>query len=505
MSASRAVARASLAILSLAAALVAAEAALRVLDDQPLTALALLPVTAEDRSWRAALRHVAALPVESGVDRAWFESGPPVPEAPAGDPELAGRVDTYARLGLPSWYEWNRQNLAEFACGRRADFDQVYAGHTDFFTFDPPRLTPFPAFRFLRRAVYPSGLITNEYGWRGPGVALDKPPRTVRIGFVGASTTVGFHAVPVSYPEYVGHWLNIWASATGQNVRFEVLNAAREGIDSHSIAEVVRQELLPLEPDLVVYYEGANQFWPSAFVRWENGTPPERPRLDPRTIWAVERYSVIGGRLREAWQRLAGRREEDERPDLVVEWPADLDEFDPPLDDPRLPLNLPAILADFEAMRAALEAEGAELALSTFFWMAFDGMRLDPIRNGNVLHYLHRVFWPFGHGHIERMAAFQNRVFAKFAAEKRLPLLDFAAMYPRDADLFADAIHMTPAGGAPLQAWVTLQLLVPVIEARLDDGRLPRPDRQPLASHPSFGSDMRRLEPIDAILSTCDR
>ena len=43
-------------------------------------------------------------------------------------------------------------------------------------------------------------------------------------------------------------------------MRFEVLNAGRESINSTDIAAIMQGELAPLAPDLVVYYEGATQF-----------------------------------------------------------------------------------------------------------------------------------------------------------------------------------------------------------------------------------------------------
>ena len=45
-----------------------------------------------------------------------------------------------------------------------------------------------------------------------------------------------------------------------------------------------------------------------------------------------------------------------------------------------------------------------------------------------------------------RLAAFENRVFAKYAAAHRLPFLDVARLMPRDPDLFVDAIHNTETG-----------------------------------------------------------
>ncbi len=102
----------------------------------------------------------------------------------------------------------------------------------------------------------PSGLVTNEIGWRGPPLRpLTK--RTVRIVFVGASTTADTHGFPWSYPELIDHWLALWAKSKNLNVDFQALNAAREAIWSTDNAAIVRNEVVPMQPDLVVYYEGA--------------------------------------------------------------------------------------------------------------------------------------------------------------------------------------------------------------------------------------------------------
>ena len=53
---------------------------------------------------------------------------------------------------------------------------------------------------------------------------------------------------------------SLTASDIDKLVRFEVLNAGRESIISTDTAAIVRTEVLPLKPDLVVYYEGGNQF-----------------------------------------------------------------------------------------------------------------------------------------------------------------------------------------------------------------------------------------------------
>ena len=54
---------------------------------------------------------------------------------------------------------------------------------------------------------------------------------------------------------------------------------------------IVREEVLAADPDFVVYYEGANQFWPTDYVEWPGGTLPPRPLKNgqpgPATACAV--------------------------------------------------------------------------------------------------------------------------------------------------------------------------------------------------------------------------
>lgn len=494
-----------LAVMITAIALVGAEAALRRIDGYPLRTLQLQQapqVVATDLD--RAMAHVRTLDVAPGVDRAWFTINPDRPAPPPPDPVLKPRLPGYWTVGLPSLYEWNREYLEGFTCRDQKAFTQAFGPYKDLFVFDALNGVEFPRFRFLRQAAYPSGLVTNEFGWRGPDVALDKPARTIRIAFIGSSTTVGAHSAPFSYPEVLGGWLNLWARARGLDVRFETLNAAREGIDSSSIAEVVRQEVLPLEPDLVVYYEGSNQFWPAAYIEWKDGKQPERPRRDPRTPWKVERFSVLALRARslyDTWTNISG---EPSKPPLPVRWPAELDEFDPALDSPVIPLNLNVILRDLEKIRTSLVASGSELLLESFLWLAWDGMKLDPIRDHGVSSYLNETFWPFNYAHMRRMADFQNRVFAKYAKTEGLDLLDFAGAYPRDPGLFVDAIHFTP-DGVRLQGWVVLQKLIPLIERRIASGALPRPDRTPLAQHPAFAQNPRRLVPVSSFGASCTK
>src|SRR6185369_4808922 len=161
----------------------------------------------------------------------------------------------------------------------------------------------------------------------------------------GASTTVGLFSLPFSYPEYVVHWLNLWAERNALSIRFDGINAGREGISSGPIAAVIRQEVLPAEPDLIVYYEGANQ---SLCARGAMAARPE-----PSAIWKfvdsallpASPYSQLARRVQAAVRLLkAHGGYEPDKPPSNIRWPDGLDELHPDITSNMLPPGLKLIL-----------------------------------------------------------------------------------------------------------------------------------------------------------------
>ena len=53
----------------------------------------------------------------------------------------------------------------------------------------------------------------------------------------------------------------MWLKANNYSLQAEIINAGREGIGSSDIAAILEQEVLPLAPDYVIYYEGANDLY----------------------------------------------------------------------------------------------------------------------------------------------------------------------------------------------------------------------------------------------------
>lgn len=452
----------------------------------------------------ATASYVAQLPIASGVSRSWFDGEPRIASGgnTAADPDLTKRFASHG-FGLSSMYEWNLEYLRAAACTTETRYENVRSTVfpvNELFVFEPLGRAPYPRYRFLRDARHPNGLITNSFGWRGPDVALNKPPNTIRLAFVGASTTAGPHDRRYSYPDYIRRWLELWADAARLPIRVDVINAGREGIDSTSIAAVVRDELAPLEPDLVVYYEGSNQFGPAALILWPGGIIPAR-----RVPGAPGRFastSALALRFHALTDPFALPQPEPRKPRLAVAWPQGLDEQDPQLNHPQLPLLLPTIMRDFDEMSAALSAHGGRLTISSFVWCVREGLQLDRGDDAGVYRYLNEMFWPYSYAYLRRLADFQNRVFAKYAKTHGLDFVDIAAAYPLDPRLFDDGIHMT-AAGTKLMAWISFQSLVPILERSIAAGRLPQAARRHRDQHPDFTGPPRRLMSVAAIRASC--
>ena len=490
----------------------AAEIAARIIDGYRLTSLRLKgsrdrvrPAVPDDRSgsqkWRGdvdARSYMQRLPVAAGVDREWFTLRMPDRPVLRPDPDLEARAKRYEDAELPANYEWNGKAVANAVCRGEHRNLVAFDRFEDVYVFDAIDGSDLPTFRFLQDAAYPSGLRTNAFGWRGSEIALNKPPHTLRIAFVGASTTVSPHAEPYSYPELVGFWLNKWAASHGLDISVEVMNAGREALTSRSFQAIVRQELTPVEPDLVVYYEGSNQFWPSDFL----STPVPRPS---RVMGLVRRglvlYSALANRLLYVVRKSTESGSEPPKPRLTIDWPRDVDERNPDLNDPRLPIALPTILDDLETIRHTLEENDGKLVMTSFVWLVHPGLVVDPARDADLFSYLNTTFWPFTYAHMRRFLDFQTEVFRKYAAVHSLDFIDLAAAYPRDPRLFDDAIHMTHAG-IRLQAWIVFNGLVPTLERRLASHEWPRPARHTLSKHPAFAG--RRLVPMTEIRASCN-
>lgn len=475
-----------------------------------LAGLALADRLAPPRATGDLVERVATTAAVSApsLDPAWLhESPPPLPKHPVPPAMLAAWLKVPQLMFLCRVNEaflramWQPGTGLSTALGPDAP--------REFDTFRAPDGGPFPAFRYPPGTTLPDGLTTNRFGFRGPDFDLAKPPRTIRIACVGASTTVDAHHFAWSAPELVQHWLDRWAAARGFDVHFEVINAGREAIRSGDIRAIVAQEILPLDVDLVVYYEGKNQCGLSDMLRhvevtgdYTPGVPPpglpmDRQALAARTSGALatlRRHSANVRRL----LSIAGfgtALPEPEKPAQRLRLPDGLDPLHPDPARAAEVLQLGTILADLDAIRTTCTAAGTRFALASFCWNVDAGMQLDLGEGYSAWSNLNSSFWPLSYANVRALSDLQNRFYADWAAARGVPFLDLAAQMPRDPRLSTDAVHTTELGSR-LRGWLLCAGLVRLLEPELRSGALPKPPRAPGGEHPCLLLP-RRLGPAE--------
>ena len=462
----------------------AAEAVVRALDGYSVRSVRLVRALAPsakiaESPGALAHRYVTASAVADGVRREWFDRPPDPLPRPALSPELAAVARQILPLTVSSemFKRWNTRLIQERVCSGDSFFRQ-FPGFA--FSYEPDEPTAHPPYRYLPGVATPYGLVTNQFGFRGHDIAPDKPAGVIRIAAVGASTTVGSHSQTFSYPEFLEPWLNLWAAQEAPGVRFEVINAGREGITSTDIAAIVRQEVMPIEPDLILYHEGANQFSFRDLIEEAGQTIVVPASLSAESRVPGRDWSALMRRVDVAIGRFGnGAGAEPRKPSYRLRWPASVDEFHPDPEVRTLPLDLPRVVHDLDDIRHSAASGGATLVLTSFIWMVHDGLVVDPVRDAYFYKVLNLRHWPARYTDIRRMADFQNRVFRAYAGDRGVPFVDVATPFPREMAFFGDPIHMT-LDGDRLRAWFVFQGLVPLLRAEIAAHRLPKPDRAPL-------------------------
>ena len=96
----------------------------------------------------------------------------------------------------------------------------------------------------------------NNLGFRGPDIDYLKPTNMKRIFLVGGSTMYGAGATSdeTTIPGYLQQILN--KELTDYN--FEVINAGIQGINSNTEREIVMDDIMQLNPDFVIIFNGWN-------------------------------------------------------------------------------------------------------------------------------------------------------------------------------------------------------------------------------------------------------
>jgi lysophospholipase L1-like esterase len=276
--------------------------------------------------------------------------------------------------------------------------------------------------------VQESGKISiriNSLGFRGPDISPTKPRRTVRIATVGASTT--FCGEVSSNDATWPAQLQALLQKAHPDVKIEVINA---GVPGYVITESLKNlelRVLPLNPDLVIYYEVNNDMaLDSRALALQQGLVPAKSGLGTALARASLLYDLVQKNVR-IW--LARRGTEAKLGPL----PADLPK---------------RYLDQVDAMRQLLSDRQIPLVLSTFFVKFRRAQpRETQIENASVVFFY--MPWMTIDGLLDGFDMYNNALVG-YAGTHHVPVIDDRDSIPGDSAHFADWAHFTDQGAAAM-------------------------------------------------------
>jgi hypothetical protein len=131
----------------------------------------------------------------------------------------------------------------------------------------------------------------NSLGFRGDEFSVAKPANTFRIVCLGASTT--FSAEVSSNQAVWTHRLQEKLQAAYPDRRIEVINAAVGGYVAADNLRNLKHRVLPLNPDLVIYYEANNEIvWDTQKLAIARGLVGADGGRQPRWVTSLSNLSL---------------------------------------------------------------------------------------------------------------------------------------------------------------------------------------------------------------------
>ncbi len=283
----------------------------------------------------------------------------------------------------------------------------------------------------------------NALGFRGPEVSIQKAEDIYRIVALGGSTTysTAVDDYRLSYPYLLGEYLR-----ENGFERAEVINAGVNGYSSYHNLINLMFRVLPLQPDLVIIYQGLND------VDARLVHPPEkylgdnsgyiRPFISPTIMPEIWEYSTALRILAIRWGLTSPHTEisrhrhlpavSNYRDRFLQQWTAgaypsgffaDVSAMDMLMNNP--PIHFERNLLNMIAVTNRHEIESL---LVTFV-------------------YTNKIRHPMNSSDEYIFALDQhNDVTRRIAAATDTPIFDMAAVFPDDPALFSDGRHMTREG-----------------------------------------------------------
>lgn len=278
---------------------------------------------------------------------------------------------------------------------------------------------------------------TNSLGFRGPEIAVPKPAGTIRLAFLGASTT---WCAEVSGNEKV--WPHIVAESLRQGfprARIDYVNAGVPGYAVDSSLKNLRHRVAPLRPDVVVIYHATNDMSGDLREAAAAKGVVQDAKVIPESWPAM--YSLLWGLAEKNWRVWISQRQAERNVGRLEVDPKELGE--------RFRLNLTELVV-------SAQSAAKLVALATFATQLRRGQTDEQkLRaSASALYYM-----PFMHpdGLIASYERY-NEIIRDVAKATGALLIEGEHDIPGDPDHFTDTVHFTDRGSEKMAARVSSAL-----------------------------------------------
>ena len=157
------------------------------------------------------------------------------------------------------WYGtsfFTKEMSAKTKMGKWKDGSEITVGHHDNKSANYSKYFPNQVRHDTDETGKRFRVMINSRGFRGKDFDDQKQPDFIRIVTLGASSTFGFNDRDnETYPYYMEQILN---KKSNGNKEFEVINLGIPHLTTDNIYSLFINEALPLNPDIVTFYEGVN-------------------------------------------------------------------------------------------------------------------------------------------------------------------------------------------------------------------------------------------------------
>lgn len=167
--------------------------------------------------------------------------------------------------------------------------------------------------RVLIPNIKQSNIQINSIGFRSPELANPKPVSTVRLAFLGGSTTfcAEVSSNEMTWPHLV--WKQIQEAKP--DIPFDYVNAATPGYTLLSSLRCLKYRVKPLEPDIIVIYHSTNDLCKdSRELAMKQGIISQED-IDDRESW-LSKYSLLWLILEKNFKIKKIQKEIDTQPKL---------------------------------------------------------------------------------------------------------------------------------------------------------------------------------------------